>query len=382
MAPAAVIVGDPHFGARPPLALPPAPGLWRDRGRHRHPGRHQARLLRLRRPRARAAPGPRARGARGGGPGAREAPQRGQIVGQGRSGERNGRERGQRRQGRGHAAHHPPAAQPHGGTALVLERALTDVATLIDAADGPLDEGVVKAIAWGALAALGAAHAARVAHRDVKPGNLLLTDDGRVLLGDWGQAAEVGGGGGGGGDPALAPPGAPGGTRWYRPPEALAGDPTVGPGADAWGVGASIAHALARAPAAAGATDLDQLARLGPLLGVDYGGTGGAGMRTPWGGGGGGTPPGTPRGGRAGARPPRRAGAAALAAALPDASPAARDLLAALLAPDPETRPGAEEALRHAWFFEAPRRAGASALAAAAATAAAAAAAAAGAARS
>lgn len=53
---------------------------------------------------------------------------------------------------------------------------------------GPLPPRKVAAIGLQVLAALRAAHAAGVLHRDVKPDNVLLADDGRAVLTDFGIA--------------------------------------------------------------------------------------------------------------------------------------------------------------------------------------------------
>ena len=262
------------------------------------------------------------------------------------------------------------SSQPHGGTALVLERASIDVDTLLTSGDAPLDPSVIKTLTRSVLAALAAAHAAGVAHRDVKPGNVLLTECGRVVLGDWGQADAI--------PlhedslppppPALALPAAPGGTRWYRPPEALAGGPAavapgVGAAADAWGAGALLAALLARGPLAAARSDVGQLARWGPFVG------GGDGCLVDGGDGGGGV---CPAAAAAGWRSVGDAADAdALASALPDAPPAALTLVARLLAPDPASRLAPAAALESEWLWEAPAAATADAVAAAVAVAAA-----------
>ncbi|MFD9489769.1 serine/threonine-protein kinase [Streptomyces sp. NPDC059991] len=62
-----------------------------------------------------------------------------------------------------------------------------DLRTLIDA-EGRLPHALVRAVASGVCAGLGAVHEAGILHRDVKPGNVHLTRTGRVVLQDFGIA--------------------------------------------------------------------------------------------------------------------------------------------------------------------------------------------------
>src|SRR5690625_1227398 len=50
------------------------------------------------------------------------------------------------------------------------------------AAHGPLDDGELVHLATGLAAALSAIHNVGVVHRDLKPGNVMLTDEGPVLI--------------------------------------------------------------------------------------------------------------------------------------------------------------------------------------------------------
>ncbi|MFB7559164.1 serine/threonine-protein kinase [Streptomyces brevispora] len=86
------------------------------------------------------------------------------------------------------------------------------------------------------LGALRAAHGAGVLHRDVKPGNVLLARDGRVLLTDFGIAAIEG-------DSTITRTGELVGSIDYLAPERVRGsDP--GPASDLWSLGATLYAAV------------------------------------------------------------------------------------------------------------------------------------------
>ncbi|MFJ7771737.1 serine/threonine-protein kinase [Streptomyces sp. NPDC097107] len=86
------------------------------------------------------------------------------------------------------------------------------------------------------LRALRAAHTAGVLHRDVKPGNVLLGDDGRVLLTDFGIAQIEG-------DSTITRTGEVVGSVDYLAPERVRGhDP--GPASDLWALGATLYTAV------------------------------------------------------------------------------------------------------------------------------------------
>ena len=109
-----------------------------------------------------------------------------------------------------------------------LERVLAD--------DGPLPARRAAEAGMMLLAALASAHAAGIVHRDVKPGNVLLTRDGRAVLTDFGIAAVDG-------DPALTQTGMVVGTPGFCAPERIRGAP-ASPASDLWSLGATLYAAV------------------------------------------------------------------------------------------------------------------------------------------
>ncbi|MFH9722757.1 serine/threonine-protein kinase [Streptomyces sp. NPDC017254] len=113
-----------------------------------------------------------------------------------------------------------------------------DGPSLADAAKekGPIDPHEAARIGLHVLGALRAAHAAGVLHRDVKPGNVLLARDGRVLITDFGIAAIEG-------DATITRTGELVGSIDYLAPERVrGGDP--GPASDLWSLGATLYTAV------------------------------------------------------------------------------------------------------------------------------------------
>ncbi|MDV6012969.1 serine/threonine-protein kinase [Haloechinothrix sp. LS1_15] len=122
----------------------------------------------------------------------------------------------------------------------------------IIAEHGPLTVTQAATIADAVAAALQAAAAAGVTHRDVKPANVLVCRDGRATLTDFGiagQAAEIAGAAG---RPMAAErPPEPGnlllGSPAYMAPEVASGE-RAGQAADLWGLGATLFAALTGRP--------------------------------------------------------------------------------------------------------------------------------------
>jgi serine/threonine protein kinase len=122
----------------------------------------------------------------------------------------------------------------------------------------PLPAAAVRRIGLDLCAALGRLHDRGVYHRDVKPANVLLAENGRAVLADFGIAAR--------GDPPRSLPGGwieqDIGTLGYAAPELLRDPSAAGPGLDIYALGVTLYEALTcRLPHDMSATDTERTFR-------------------------------------------------------------------------------------------------------------------------
>jgi hypothetical protein len=119
---------------------------------------------------------------------------------------------------------------------IVMELLKADsLADLIER-DGPLAPRAVAKIGLALLGALEAAHQAGVLHRDVKPGNVLISADGRCVLTDFGVARSVR-------DSDLTTPGMVLGSPHFISPERAIGG-RFGPPSDLFSLGVTLYTAV------------------------------------------------------------------------------------------------------------------------------------------
>ncbi|MFI0740010.1 protein kinase [Streptomyces sp. NPDC021100] len=153
---------------------------------------------------------------------------------------------------------------------LIEGRSLADVIR----EDGPLKWRRAAEVGLAVLDVLRAAHLQGILHRDVKPSNVLIADDGRVVLTDFGIAQVEG-------DPSVTSTGMLVGAPSYISPERARGQ-KPGPPADLWSLGGLLYAAVEGAPpydkgsaiatlTAVMTEPLGPPKNAGPLEGVMYG---------------------------------------------------------------------------------------------------------------
>lgn len=160
-----------------------------------------------------------------------------------------------------------------GGLSLAFRYCPLDLFMLLEKCETLLPIHICKTMTQDILNAVKHCHAHGILHRDVKPGNLLLSSKGHVQLCDFGLAK-----------PSHSlltnsgetmPPVQPGdtGTKglctlYYRPPEILLGGPANHPSVDMYSVGLVVAELLTGRVLFKGKSVLDQLGRIFSILGT------------------------------------------------------------------------------------------------------------------
>ncbi|MBB5154854.1 serine/threonine-protein kinase [Saccharopolyspora phatthalungensis] len=131
-------------------------------------------------------------------------------------------------------------AEDEGQPVLVMEYLPSTSLAGMMSDHGPLPPREVARIGAQVASALGAAHAAGVVHRDIKPGNILLGDNGQVKITDFGISRAQG-------DVQVTKTGMLAGTPAYLSPDVAMGqEPT--PASDVFSLGATLYAAIEGRP--------------------------------------------------------------------------------------------------------------------------------------
>jgi len=144
---------------------------------------------------------------------------------------------------------------------LIFEFLTMDLKKYMDTAipkDGQMDPKLAKSYTYQLLQGMLFCHQRRVLHRDLKPQNLLIDNNGAIKIADFGLARAFG-------IPVRVYTHEVV-TLWYRAPEILLGSPKYSCPIDIWSVGTIFAEMVNRRPLFQGDSEIDQLFRIFRVL--------------------------------------------------------------------------------------------------------------------
>ncbi|KPV71784.1 uncharacterized protein RHOBADRAFT_19042, partial [Rhodotorula graminis WP1] len=165
-----------------------------------------------------------------------------------------------------------PTAFVKAATYMVFPYMDHDLAGLLENSSVRLEEPHIKQYAKQLLEGTAYLHRNLILHRDMKAANLLINNDGRLMIADFGLARSID---------------RPGTlsltrrrrtrtqmytstvvTRWYRPPELLLGERRYHTAIDMWGVGCVLGEMYHRKPIFPGESDFDQAFKIFSYCGM------------------------------------------------------------------------------------------------------------------
>eukprot|EP01038_Epipyxis_sp_PR26KG_P013962 gene13962-18727_t len=144
---------------------------------------------------------------------------------------------------------------------LVMEFIETSIGEIISQANSPINISHIKSFAFMILQALNFCHSMHIIHRDIKPGNLLVTSGGVLKLADFGLARIY--------NPTKKEPlSHQVATRWYRAPELLFASRNYDFGVDIWSAIVVIVELMLLRPLFPGTNDIDQIYKVFQIMGT------------------------------------------------------------------------------------------------------------------
>ncbi|EKE38200.1 hypothetical protein ENUP19_0047G0129 [Entamoeba nuttalli] len=143
---------------------------------------------------------------------------------------------------------------------LVFEFCDSDLQKFIKNYEGDIPLTTIKTILQQLIKALSYCHSHRTYHRDIKPGNVFMNNDGTIKLGDFGlsrvfrsESKHF--------TPEVI-------SLWYRAPEILLKMPSYTSAVDMWSVGTIFGELILKRPLFCGQSEQEQIIQIFDLLGV------------------------------------------------------------------------------------------------------------------
>ncbi|XP_022904836.1 cyclin-dependent kinase 2-like [Onthophagus taurus] len=143
---------------------------------------------------------------------------------------------------------------------MVFEFLHMDLKKYLEISVGVLSENLIRSYMKQLIDGIGYLHTHRILHRDLKPQNLLLDNEGHIKLADFGLSRSF-----------TLP------TRifthevvtlWYRAPELLFGAKMYSTSVDIWSLGCIMAEMIIKKPLFPGDSEIDELYKIFRLLGT------------------------------------------------------------------------------------------------------------------